>query len=582
MLMKRSKTTTGCAPEQKTGGEVCPANVVHAPGGPENHPPVEQPKHEDTTEERATESPENTEDLDLAQVIHPYGVGVDTHSQFIQVCVLVRSGGTVRRFEATFRTLWERLGAARAWVAEKLGQLAPHGFRYCIESTGTYHLPVVQAFGGQPSVVNPLLAGPTRRKTDVLDARLLAHHSITGLWKESYVAPPQVQQLRLLWQQQRESARRATRISNRLNGIVLRFGHTFGALAPMRSREGLANLETLLAERTPCGPALCPAGLPDAIKPLVQSLVQDMKAATAATRSWGNEALAYLRSCRWPTGKGDMAGADLYHLLRTVPGVGEATAITWLAEVGDPNRFAGPKQVAAYCGCDPSLKVSAGKVTSQTRRRGNDKLHWVLVNAASGVLRRHSEPLGRWGRSIAGRHRKGGFRKACGAVARRQAIGLWRVHMLAEPFSYDGYQLAAPPDVPDVPVGQMGLGRCEAAVRRAGFTLSRALVEAAYRGELPLGIGFTAREKITAWVERHRTRRPPLESARPGSKTYALKPGQKFVPSAARGTAATKPCPPKKEPPPKKPPLKDSSCAAPAAPGRAAPSLPKTARPSTS
>jgi len=41
-------------------------------------------------------------------------------------------------------------------------------------------------------------------------------------------------------------------------------------------------------------------------------------------------------------------------LFLTVPGVGETLALTWLAEVCDPTRFKDVKQVAAYCGCDPS------------------------------------------------------------------------------------------------------------------------------------------------------------------------------------------------------------------------------------
>ena len=61
--------------------------------------------------------------------------------------------------------------------------------------------------------------------------------------------------------------------------------------------------------------------------------------------------------------------------------------VAWktLAEVCDPNRFVNSKQVAAFCGCDPSLKVSAGNVTSQVRRKGNARLHDALIGAAGNV-----------------------------------------------------------------------------------------------------------------------------------------------------------------------------------------------------
>lgn len=117
------------------------------------------------------------------QVLHPYGVGIDTHSKFIQVCILFRAAGCdtggIKRLERTFLTTFSDLQRAHGWTLRVLTGLAePQTLRYCIESTGTYHCPVLIAWGGIPSVVNPLLAGPTRRKTDVLDARLLAHHSI--------------------------------------------------------------------------------------------------------------------------------------------------------------------------------------------------------------------------------------------------------------------------------------------------------------------------------------------------------------------------------------------------------------------
>ena len=60
---------------------------------------------------------------------------------------------------------------------------------YCIESTSTYHLPVLLAWEGTPSVVNPSIAGATKKKTDKLDARLLAVHDLTGIWRPFYVVP---------------------------------------------------------------------------------------------------------------------------------------------------------------------------------------------------------------------------------------------------------------------------------------------------------------------------------------------------------------------------------------------------------
>lgn len=66
-------------------------------------------------------------------------------------------------------------------------------------------IPVTLAFGGVPRVVNPVLTGATKRKTDVLDARLLAYHAITGMWPATFFVRQEVQTLRVCVQLRRRT-----------------------------------------------------------------------------------------------------------------------------------------------------------------------------------------------------------------------------------------------------------------------------------------------------------------------------------------------------------------------------------------
>ncbi len=463
---------------------------------------------------------------ETAQVLRPYGVGIDTHCKFIAVCVLRTQGDRVLRTEKEFATSWPELLAARQWVEQELGPLVDSGnpLRYCIELTGTYHMPVIRAMGGVPSVVNPLLAGPTRRKTDVLDARLLAHHSITGLWPESFMPSPSGQQLRILWAQRADAMRTATRCGNRLNNIVLRFGHTFGADSPIRSLCSQGIIEELVAGSVPALPNVCPDGVPEAVRPVLAELLDQLRNALQAARSAEARAVAFVRANKWPAGGGQVEGRALLELLMTVPGVGIGTAMTWLAEVCDPTRFRCAEQVAAYCGCDPSLKVSAGKVTCQVRRKGNTRLHFALLHAAAPLMSRRSEAVGQWGASIMGRHKKGGHRKARSAVARRLAAGLWHVHRTGKPFSYEQYFRATPIDVPVVAVEDMGLGRASKVLRSAGLVDSPAVLSAYLRGELATvsGCGDKTLAVIRQWAS---GRRMDAQAQSGGSRrVYNLKP----------------------------------------------------------
>jgi transposase len=498
--------------------------------------------------------PDDAHPVDV-QVISPYGVGIDTHSKFIQVCVMYQHpqpGGnvTVRQREKEFSTHWHDLIAAKLWVLGILGPKAdPDTLRYCIESTGTYHLPVLKAFGGIPSVVNPLLAGASHRKTDVLDARTLAHHSITGLWKASFIPTQQAQILRVLWARRREMTRRATRAANQLNNIVLRFGFTFGADVSMRSIQAENILSDLIDGAPVSVPGAPPDGLPPEVRPVISALLKDLRSdlneahhATVASEN-------FIKSRDWPIAPPDtpdpptpihhvsrftphvsrfphhesrithhaplaprtsplsprtIPGTDLLALLRTVPGVGENTALTWLSEITDPRRFQNAKQVAAFAGCDPSLKISAGKVTSYVRRQGNLRLHQALLYAASGLLRRTDDPLGNWGRSIAGRHKKGGHKKACGAIARRLACGLWEVHRRGQPWSYDQYTLAQKIVCPLTPLGTLLPRKAVLVLRSAGIRNSHQLAAAYNDGKLAAiqGFGDTSIRAVKQWVLR--------------------------------------------------------------------------------
>ena len=98
--------------------------------------------------------------------------------------------------------------------------------------------------------------------------------------------------------------------------------------------------------------------------------------------------------------------------------------------------------------------MSAGKVTDFVKRKGNLRLHKALLYAASSEMRNPDSRLARWGCSIAGRHRKGGYRKATGALARRLACGLWHVQRLAQPFDAAKYRFGDEP----VPQGTPGVG----------------------------------------------------------------------------------------------------------------------------
>jgi transposase len=84
--------------------------------------------------------------------------------------------------------------------------------------------------------------------------------------------------------------------------------------------------------------------------------------------------------------------AERIRRLRTVPGVGPITALTWALEIGDVNRFRTMKQAISYCGLCGAEKSSAEKVmrTPLSKQR-NKHIQHVLVEAAKLAPRQNHE-----------------------------------------------------------------------------------------------------------------------------------------------------------------------------------------------
>jgi len=97
-----------------------------------------------------------------------------------------------------------------------------------------------------------------------------------------------------------------------------------------------------------------------------------------------------IRSCQLPPTRSPIGRKD--QTLRTVPGVGPITALTWALEIGDVTRFRSIKQAISYCGLCSDEKSSADKVmrTPLSKQR-NKHIQRALVEAAKLAPRQDHE-----------------------------------------------------------------------------------------------------------------------------------------------------------------------------------------------
>lgn len=83
-----------------------------------------------------------------------------------------------------------------------------------------------------------------------------------------------------------------------------------------------------------------------------------------------------------------------FHIIKSIPGIGDNLAARLLAEIGDICNFTGPKQLIAYAGIDPIIYQS-GKDNGEHRKiskKGNKRLRCLLYLAVSCMLRSKSSP----------------------------------------------------------------------------------------------------------------------------------------------------------------------------------------------
>lgn len=368
-----------------------------------------------------------------------YGIGIDTHSQFVTVTVVIPdyAGGKERLHRKNFPTDLLSLQGARSWVQGLILHLQPPSaaLHYTLESSATYHLPLVLCWGGMPSIINPAHAKLGARKTDDIDSASLAQQDLHGKWPTSYVHSPTLTAARVLLKERTRWSRLASTLRKSILSGLNRFGHAFQTLRkdgidPYPIVEDfLRSGQVVLAAAQKCvGPIAIPRELADYwIEQLVNAASNLHRA-----KQHHKAAREVLQSQTFQTLRKSISGKELLGLLGTVPGVGPVTAATFAAEVGSIERFATVKGCVAWTGFDPSLKVSAGRVTAHVTRGGHRHLHWLLCEAAGAVLRRKDCPLMRWGRAIAQKHKKGGYQKATGAIGRRIVEGLYHVWCRAE------------------------------------------------------------------------------------------------------------------------------------------------------
>jgi len=286
-------------------------------------------------------------------------VGLDVHKATIAVALAEAGGGEVRGYGVIPNT-----PTAVARLVRKLGPAA--GLRVCYEAgpCGYVLLRQLTKLGVACAVVAPALI-PTkpgeRIKTDRKDAAKLARLHRAGELTAVAAPTPEQEALRDLTRARQAAQQDAHRVRQRLRTFLLRLGVAEPAKTKRWSGRYRVWLAGLVMDR-----ALQQTVLDEARHALgeAEARVDRLTAAVEAQAATG-------------------PFAELIGALTSLRGIGVVTAVTLVAELGDPGRFDSPRQLMAFAGVVPSEHSSGGREQrGRITKTGNPHVRWVAVEAA--------------------------------------------------------------------------------------------------------------------------------------------------------------------------------------------------------
>jgi transposase len=121
--------------------------------------------------------------------------------------------------------------------------------------------------------------------------------------------------------------------------------------------------------------------------------------------------------------------------LQKIAGVGPIVALTFIATIDDPNRFATGSDLASYLGLSPGEHTTGGRIKrTGITASGQSMMRGLLVQGAHSMMnaRKTREPMAEWAAAIQARSNR---KRAVCALARRLAVVMWA--MLRDGTSYD-------------------------------------------------------------------------------------------------------------------------------------------------
>ena len=314
-------------------------------------------------------------------------MGADQHRAQITTDWVDTTTGEVSRARVTpadrvgVRRFLERFGGQELEVALE----ATTGWRFVVEELQRVGARVHLA---EPAETAAMRGNKKRAKNDRADARHLRELLMAKRIPESWIAPEHLLDLRARVRLRHRLSEQRGEWQQRIQSVL--YHHGCPQRGDLINAGGLAWLAA--------------QPLPPVAREQVSAALAIIEALDGQIAPLDQQLRAYAR--RQPGCK-----ALLAHY-----GIGPVTAVTILAELGDPHRFSSSREAVRYAGLDITVHQSdQRRAPGHLSRQGPPALRWALFEAAQCARRRTSPDHAYYTETAA---RLGGNR-ACLAIARK-------------------------------------------------------------------------------------------------------------------------------------------------------------------
>lgn len=314
-------------------------------------------------------------------------IGVDLHKKTIVICVVGQDFKVITRRHFACGGMQQ----IRDWFATQ------RPFQVAVEATAAYEwfLRLIESDADRVVLAHPgklRVIAESTRKTDKIDARVLAEFLAHDMLPQSYRPTPRERDHRRLVRHRAKIQGEITSLKTRIRNVLADYNLDRCDLFTKHGRAYLNELE-----------------ISESARFVIEDMWQTMDAHKQRLKTCHKQLRAFAES-------DPPADQQARKRLETIPGVGPITIDIFLAEVANVRRFGSQKKLAAYAGLSPGYRESAGKRRDLgITHAGSRLLRWVLVQAAWQLVRR--DP--RWKRIFEALRQRRGSRKAIVAIARR-------------------------------------------------------------------------------------------------------------------------------------------------------------------